>query len=128
MTLSRTITGHHTVWLSWGGRPSIPVRYGTTDEELVCFGDGPLRDLEVGAAVTGTVHEIACGPPLESFNALVRDLDEAEIPLALVAAVHGNALDPQPGIAKPYEHLRSTRRFVGLFPRHFSSGSEPASD
>jgi hypothetical protein len=116
MALSSAVKRHHTVWVRVGDRDSVPVRYATSEDELICFGDTMLCDLHEGDQAHATVHEIACGPPIESFDVTVRIIQNDDLTLATVAEVHGNAPDRQPDNTNSYEILRRTRRFLGLRP------------
>lgn len=116
MTLSKVVSRHHTVWLAFNGRRSVPVRYATTDTEMICFGDGKLSDLQDTDNAIATVHEIADGPPLESFPVSTRTVAGEELSLSTIAEVHGNAPDPLPDGANSYEVIQRERRFVALQP------------
>jgi hypothetical protein len=105
MSLTKPITSHHTVWVTFEGK-TRSVRYDTLPGELVCWADRDLVDVPAGSRVGCGIHEIASGPLILSFWATV----------ALVASVHGNALDYDSEAIDPYEELRCNGRFVGLVP------------
>ena len=75
MPLPAEVKSHHTVWVRTETTHRVPVRYSVDGDRLVCFGDGPLRDVASGTQVWASVHDIADGPPLVSFPALVRQVD-----------------------------------------------------
>jgi hypothetical protein len=116
MTVPPGAKRQHTAWIAFAGRPAVPVRYATTDNDLVCFGDTALQELRDSDAATVTIHEIACGPPIESFSVVVREMSPDELTLATVAEAHGNAPDPVDNDVNPYDFLRRTRRFLALQP------------
>ena len=116
MSLSKVVGSHHTVWVTVEGRRPVALRYATTPEALVCFGDDGLAAVADGARVVASVHEIVGGPPLDTFGATLRDLRPADVPLALVSDLVGNrsygAGDSTAGLA----HERETCRIVELRP------------
>lgn len=116
MALSRAITTHHTVWIGYGQRRTVSVRYATLNDELVCWADRDLPEVAEGALVIASVHEIACGPPLETFVALVRNMERHELTPALVVSVTGNGLIHDPESQDPYGDLCVNGRFVALQP------------
>jgi hypothetical protein len=116
MTLPAEVRSFHTVWVSAPGRRPVPVRYATNGDEIVCFGDDGLASVPDGTRVSATVHRIACGPPVATFHATVRDLDGEAVPLGLVADVAGNLSLPSGGDGDPLEALRRRRRIVALRP------------
>jgi len=75
MSLPAEVKSHHTVWVRTDRTHPAPVRYSADNDRLVCFGDGPLDDVPSGARVWASVHEIANGPPLVSFPAMLRQVD-----------------------------------------------------
>jgi hypothetical protein len=115
MSLTKPITSHHTVWVTFEGK-TRSVRYDTLPGELVCWADRDLVDVPAGSRVGCGIHEIASGPLILSFWATVRALKCEELTVALVASVHGNALDYDSEAIDPYEELRCNGRFVGLVP------------
>jgi hypothetical protein len=75
MPLPTEVRSHHTVWVRTETMHPVSVRYSVDSDRLVCFGDGQLRDVPSGTRVWASVHEIAHGPPLVSFPALLRQVD-----------------------------------------------------
>lgn len=90
MPLPAEVKSHHTVWVrTETGRP-VPLRYSVDGDRLVCFGDGPLRDVPSGTQVWASVHELANGPPLVSFPALLRQVDADAVDANAVVELVGH--------------------------------------
>jgi hypothetical protein len=115
MALPPDVRSYHTVWVTAPGRRPVPVRYALDGDDLVCFGDDGLSAVPAGTHVSATVHKIACGPPVATFGAVVRDLAPDDVPLGLVAEVAGNlSLVAGPDGRDPVDALRHNRRLVAL--------------
>jgi hypothetical protein len=109
MALPKEISSHHTMWITVGSHRAVAIRYAVDDDEVICFGDGALRELGDGAAVVGTVHEIANGPPLFATSFDVRVVASGEVPLGIVGEVVGH-VSP----TGSWDKVRLGRRFLGL--------------
>lgn len=116
MALPPEARSYHTVWVSAPGRRPVAVRYAMGDDEIVCFGDDGLAGVPAGTRVSATLHKIACGPPVTTFYATVRDLAPDDVPLGLVADVAGNTALRSDGSRDPLDALRHERRIVALRP------------
>ncbi len=116
MALPNGVRSYHTVWVQAPGKRPVPVRYALGEDELVCFGDDGLADVPAGTRVNATIHEIACGPPVISFYATLRELEPDAVPLGVVADVAGNLSLPRTRGGDPLDELRRTRRIVALRP------------
>jgi hypothetical protein len=114
MTLPSDVRSYHTVWVEAPGRRAVPVRYAVGDDEIVCFGDDGLADVPAGTRVRATLHKIACGPPVATFYATLRELTPDDVPLGLVADVAGNLALPARAGHDGVDELRRTRRMVAL--------------
>jgi hypothetical protein len=115
MAVPSDARSYHTVWVTAPGRRPVPLRYALNGDDLVCFGDDGLASVPAGTHVSATLHKIACGPPVATFGAVVRDLAPEEVSLGLVADVAGNqSLVPGPDGRDPIDTLRRTRRLVAL--------------
>jgi hypothetical protein len=75
MPIPAEVKSHDTVSVRAETTHPVPVRYSVDRDRLVCFGDGQLGDVPSGARVWASVHEIADGPPLVSFPAVLRQVD-----------------------------------------------------
>jgi hypothetical protein len=115
MGLPSQARSYHTVWVQAPDRRAVPVRYAMGDDEILCFGDNGLSDVPAGTRVRATLHEIACGPPVVSFYATVRDLEPDDVPLGLVADIAGNHALPVTN-DDPLEVMRRSHRIVALRP------------
>ena len=74
------VKSHHTVWVrKRGWQRGVPVRYATSGDAMVTFGDGPLQTLEAGDSTSVAVHEIAGGPPIASFEASVVEVRPSDV-------------------------------------------------
>ncbi len=109
MALPKEIGSHHTMWFTVGGHRPVAVRYAVDGDEVVCFGDLGLSDLIEGSTILGTVHDIACGPPLLAMSFDVRVLVSADVALGTVGEVVGH-VSP----ITSWEDVRADRRFLGL--------------
>ena len=101
----------HTVWVSWLGHRSVPVRYAVEGEELVCFGDDGLAGVVDGQRVSAMIGDLHSGPLLVTFSATVHELPEAEVGLGLLAEVAGHRK-----LDMSWEKARTTRRLLALRP------------
>lgn len=118
MPLPAAAKKHHTVWVhAPGGRPRA-ARYAVDGDRIVCFGDGPLADIADGTRVTAVIHEIATGPPLTEFPALLQVVDAQNVERNALFEL----LDHVPlgrtaeEVEAAFEWHRSTRRLVALLP------------
>jgi hypothetical protein len=85
MPFPAEVKSHHTVWVRTETTHPVAVRYSVDGDRLICFGDGRLGEVPSGARVWASVHEIAGGPPLVSFPAVLRQIDaDALAPNAIV--------------------------------------------
>jgi hypothetical protein len=118
MTLPAAVRNHHTVWVSAAGARARPVRYVVEGDRLVCFGDDGLSDIADGARVTALVREIACGPPLASFDATLRVMPPGAVDQNTLIDILGHvALGPTlETVATNLQRQRAERRIVELAP------------
>jgi len=100
-----------------GCRPT-PVRYSVDGDALVCFGDGPLRDLPDGARVRAAIHEIAGGPLLAELHATARTARDDEVdPTAFAGLLdHVSLGRDAEQVERSLAEARSTRRVLILQP------------
>lgn len=117
MTLEHAVTSHHTVWVSDGSGNSIPERYAVDGDRIVCFGDRGLSTLADGARVWASVHEIAGGPLLTSFSAVVHELAPEAVPAgALVELLDHVSLGGTPAEVTTHLEAHRRRRILELTP------------
>lgn len=120
MALSKTVTSHHTAWISCGaeGCQPRPVRYSVDGDKLVCFGDGVLAPVADNTRVRVAVHEIAGGPMLTEFPATLRTAAPDDVDPSAFAGLldHVSLGRTAEEVERSLEHHRSTRRVVVLEP------------
>lgn len=118
--VSLPVKGHHTVWIKMAGWPhAVPVRYAVSGDSLITFGDGELAGLRPGDHAVATVHEIAGGPPIESFGVTARDVPAGDVDrealLELVAHVPLGATLAD--VNTRVDELVRDRRVIALVPQ-----------
>lgn len=120
MPLPPAVTNHHTVWVSCDapGCHPRPVRFSIDGEALVCFGDGPLRDVSDGTRVRAAVYEIAGGPLIAEFHATARTAaDGAVDPNAFAGLLdHVSLGHDADSVQHALAGQRSSRRVLVLRP------------
>ena len=119
MALPADARSHHTVWLRDGNERAVAVRYAVAGDRLVCFGDEGLASVRAGRRVSATVHAIACGPPLVTFDATVREIAPDEVDIVTVSELLANVMDGDgtvDGAVRWLDEQRRRRRMVELVP------------
>lgn len=119
MALPAEARSHHTVWLRHGDERAVPVRYAVAGDHLLCFGDDGLASASDGQRLSATVHAIACGPPLVSFDVTVRDVPPERVDLANVGDLLANVMHGDgtvDGAIRWLDEQRRQRRVVELVP------------
>lgn len=124
MSLPSAVTSHHSAWLAPPGAVPHVVRYVTEGEQLICFGDGVLRDVPDGAPVTVSIHEIAGGRLLATFGARVGTIPPEQVSTSALAELldHvplGRSMDE---VGRGLDRARAERRVVGLRVQGASTG------
>jgi hypothetical protein len=109
MSLPKEIGSHHTMWFTVGDHKPVAVRYAVDNDEVICFGDKGLGDLDEGSTIVGTVHDIAGGPPLVATSFDVRVLISADVALGTIGEVVGH-VSP----TGTWDEARLGRRLLGL--------------
>jgi hypothetical protein len=79
MTLSASVTKHHTVRIRFADGTGYAARYAVDGDRMVCFGDVLPPIAADGTRVFLAVHEIAGGPALAEMAATLRDVAADEI-------------------------------------------------
>lgn len=119
MGLSAEARSHRTVWLRRGDDRAVAVRYAVAGDHLLCFGDKGLSSVGDGRRVSATVHAIATGPPLVTFEVTVREMSPEQVDLndvgdLLADVVRGDG--SVEGTVRWPKEQRQRRRIVELVP------------
>lgn len=119
MALPAEVRSHHTIWVRRGEDRAVAVRYAMAGDHVLCFGDNGLREVADGQRVSATVHAIAMGAPLATFDATVRDMAPAQVDLNDVGDLLANVVRGDGSVAgtlRWLEKQRQERRLVELVP------------
>lgn len=119
MALPAETRSHHTVWLRHGDGRAVPVRYAVAGDHLVCFGDDGLTSVPDGQRLSATVHAIACGPPLVTFDVTVQEMPPELVDMASVGDLLANVMHGDgtvDGAVRWLDEQRHHRRIVELVP------------
>ena len=119
MALPVDAQSHHTIWLRQGDSPAHPVRYAVAGDHLVCFGDDGLTAVQDGQRMSATVHAIACGPPLVTFDVTVREMLPDDVDILTMSDLLANVMEGDgtvEGAVRWLDGERHHRRIVELVP------------
>jgi hypothetical protein len=116
VSLPSEVRKHQTVWIDVPGGRTAAVRFEMDGDRLVCFGDVGLRSIQAGTRVTAAVRGLADGPLDVMFWAQLRELDPAEVSLALLSDLVGDRALGRTSeeVVRKLEAMRTSRRLVTL--------------